>query len=339
MNCPNCGMPITGANPNCEQCGYDVLSFLQVQNNSAKGKMIAGIVLTSVGYVFLIAAIVLLGSAISFLLMFGCLGPGIPLLILGITGKVKAHRRIKMITNADYMRRVYGAPQYGAPQYGAPQQAAPQYAAPQQGAPVNFAPPAAPEAPVYEAPAAEAPVMTEAPADNGNFGAEDNFAGQQAPGAAPFDWRIYAPLNTGVSMNYSKDYKFHRAEGFVGSAPQSFINRTFIKCPLCCSDNPYWNISQHNQMSMKGNLYLFRCSCCGGVISMSMPDVTTLSSGGAGIASNPSIALTNVLVKKHDGKEPGVIYAVVETPGGSGMDPEIAGKEFKLEDLQRMSLR
>lgn len=152
-------------------------------------------------------------------------------------------------------------------------------------------------------------------------------------------WQQYAPLHAGVSYNPTKNYQFHRAEGFVGSVPQNFVNRTFPKCPVCCSANPYWTISQHNQMSMKGNLYLFKCSQCGGIISMSMPDVTTLGNGGSGVLSNPSVGLTNLLVKSKEGKEAGAVYAVIETVGTSGASRECEGLEFKLEHLQQISFR
>jgi hypothetical protein len=166
-------------------------------------------------------------------------------------------------------------------------------------------------------------------------------AEQEAQGGdyRDLDFEQYAPLDAGVSMKPDKDYKFHRAEGFVGSMPQKFIDRTFIKCPICCSAEPNWTISQHNQMSWKGNLYLFKCSHCNAVISMSMPDVTTLSNGGGGIAANPTVGLTNLMVKANSGKEVGAVYAVIESVGSSGVNPACQGKEFKLEQLQKMSLR
>lgn len=153
------------------------------------------------------------------------------------------------------------------------------------------------------------------------------------------DLQKYAPLAAGVSYNPGKDYQFHRAEGFVGSVPQTFVNRTFPKCPLCCTSTPYWTIAQHNQMSWKGNLYLFKCSHCQGIISMSMPDVTTLGNGKSGVVSNPTVGLTNLMVKSSSGKESGAVYAVVESVGRSGVTPACTGKEFKLEQMQEMFSR
>jgi hypothetical protein len=92
-------------------------------------------------------------------------------------------------------------------------------------------------------------------------------------------------------------------------------------------------------MSWKGNLYLFKCSCCEGIISMSMPDVTTLGNGGSGVALNPTVGLTNLMVKAGSGKEAGAVYAVIESVGTSGVTSECEGKEFKLEHMQELFLR
>ena len=185
----------------------------------------------------------------------------------------------------------------------------------------------APQRPVYQQPVPQQPVYQQ----------PENPSKPQ--GFVDIDWQKYAPLEAGISYNPSKNYDFHRADGFVGSVPQNFVNRTFPKCPVCCTKEPYWTISQHNQMSWKGNLYLFKCSCCGGIISMSMPDVTTLGNGSSGIVSNPTVGLTNLMAKASSGKEAGAVYAVIESVGTSGVNPAVAGKEFKLEDLQDMYLR
>ena len=153
------------------------------------------------------------------------------------------------------------------------------------------------------------------------------------------DWAKYEPLDAGVSYDPQKAYGFHRAEGFAGSVPQTFVNRTFPRCPLCCHTDPYWTIAQHNQMSGKGNLYLFKCSRCEGIISMSMPDVTTLANGGSGVAANPTVGLTNLMAKASSDKKADAIYAVIESVGHSGVTSACEGKEFKLEDVQAMFSR
>ena len=72
---------------------------------------------------------------------------------------------------------------------------------------------------------------------------------------------------------------------------------------------------------------------------MSMPDVTTLGNGGSGIVSNPTVGLTNLMVKASSGKQVGAVYAVIESVGKSGVTAECEGKEFKLEQMQDMFLR
>ena len=168
---------------------------------------------------------------------------------------------------------------------------------------------------------------------------------QETPAVQPqqsfvdIDWRKYEPLDAGISYDKSKDYKFVHVDGYCGSVPQKFVDRTFPCCPICCSKNPYWTLGQLVQMSWKGNLYLFKCSHCEGVISMSMPDVQTLRDGASGIISNPNVGLINLAAKASSGKQAGVVYAVIESVGNSGVTRECEGKEFKLEDLQDMFLR
>lgn len=295
------------------------LAKLEAEHASAVKKRTSGIILTAIGVDFLISGLITIWyygiGVIFWIAMLPLLGIGIPNLIIGITNASKLNRRISQIKaqikseNATY--------QIPAQQ------------------PVNY----------VEQNTSAAPVMEQAPQVAVNTAPQAADTVMQATvdtapqGVVPLDWQKYAPLDAGVSYNPNKDYKFHRAEGFAGSAPQTFVNRTFPKCPICCTSNPYWTISQHNQMSWKGNLYLFKCSCCDAIISMSMPDVTTLSNGGVGVAANPSVGLTNLMVKASSGKEAGAVYAVIESVGKSGVTPECQGKEFKLENLQDMFLR
>ena len=280
------------------------------EHASAKKKMVLGIVFTAIAFFLCYMGMIMVNigtaeaaAAVMIVLSLPAWGVGLPFLIIGIINTIKSNRRINLAK-------------------------AQPYAAPVAPAPVASAPVAAPvAAPVVEAPVT-APVVEEAPAQ-----------AETAGSAAELDWRKYNPLDAGVSINLDKDYKFHRADGFVGSVPQKFVDRTFPRCPICCTNEPGWTIGQHNQMSWKGNLYLFKCSCCGGIISMSMPDVTTLGNGASGIVANPTVGLTNLMVKSSSGKEVGAVYAVVESVGTSGVDRACEGKEFKLEHLQDMFLR
>ena len=278
-----------------------------------------------------IAALFVILISLGSLALFGV---GIPFFITGLINTIKANRKIALFkmnnnsnnyTQQQAQENNYYAPQqdnnYYAPQannYYAPPQ--PQYA-PEQPPVQNYQPAPDPSA------------------QNWQYQAQEPNQGAAYTGFIDIDWRKYNPLDAGISYNKNKDYKFHRAEGFAGSVPQTFVNRTFPKCPICCSSDPYWTISQHNQMSWKGNLYLFKCSRCEGIISMSMPDVTTLGNGGSGVAANPSVGLTNLMAKSSSGKEAGAVYAVIESVGHSGVTPECEGKEFKLEQVQEMFLR
>ena len=310
---------------------------------SAKKKMILGIVFTAIAVFFatLGSIVVTAGASLSVMVVFLVLslpfyGVGIPFLIKGIINTTKLNKQI-VAARAELAR----------------------------GTAAQEAPAAQPEAkaeePAAEAPAAEEPVA-EGPAPKARFctncgralteneifcpdcgtkaysaAAEEPEAEEpKAAGFVDIDWKKYDPLDGGVSYDPNKDYKFHRAEGFMGSVPQTFVNRTFPKCPICCSKDPYWTIAQHNQMSWKGNLYLFKCSRCEGIISMSMPDVTTVGNGGAGFAANATVGLTNIIAKSSSGKEAGAVYAVIESVGNSGVTPECQGREFKLEQLQDM---
>lgn len=276
---------------------------LMDQYYSARRKRTLGIIFTAIaGFLSLIGlfAIPLIILSLPFY------GVGIPFLIIGIVCTATANRQIALAR----MKQQAPAP--------APQQIhqAPQAPVTRQAPPVQQIPPVQQPAPTLHQQASE-----------------------QQKDFVDIDWQKYSPLDAGISYNPTKNYGFHRAEGFVGSAPQSFVNRTFPKCPICCTPRPDWTIAQHNQMSWKGNLYLFKCSCCDGIISMSMPDVTTLGNGGGGVASNPTVGLTNLIVKASSGKEAGAVYAVIESVGRSGVTPACQGKEFKLEHLQDMFLR
>lgn len=305
---------------------------------SAKKKLTLGIVFTAVAYFFsFIGLLTMSGGAVGAVLVILSLpfyGVGIPFLIKGIIRTTKANRQIALA-------RMNGNSAPAQPvvvQQPTPQQPIVVV----QPAPVVQQPIPQPVA-QQTIPAAPQPVFTEQPPVQPiayEPVQEQQAAGEEkASGCADLDWQKYNPLDAGISYNKDKDYKFHRADGFAGSVPQKFVDRTFPKCPICCSKEPHWTISQHNQMSWKGNLYLFKCSSCESIISMSMPDVTTLGNGASGIVSNPNVGLTNLMVKAKSGKEAGAVYAVIESVGNSGVSRECEGKEFKLEHLQDMFLR
>ena len=295
------------------------LEQLRQEQSSAKAKMILGIVFSSVAVfiTFLWFALIIEDDDFFPLILFAmpAYGVGIPFLVTGIVNTVRCNHDIALInqTNHTYTQKV-----------------------PQKEAPVPT--------PVYQQPAVQVQPQPQEAVQNQpevSMPVNNNNIAPQSKNdiVIPLDWQKYNPLEAGVSYKKDKDYKFHRADGFAGSVPQKFVDRTFPRCPICCSNEPHWTISQHNQMSWTGNLYLFRCSHCNAIISMSMPDVTTLGNGASGIIGNPNVGLTNLLVKKSSGKEVGAVYAVIESVGTSGITAECEGKEFELEDLQDMLLR
>lgn len=69
------------------------------------------------------------------------------------------------------------------------------------------------------------------------------------------------------------------------------------------------------------------------------PDDSSKTKKQSNVALNPSVGLTNLMVKAGSGKEAGAVYAVIESVGTSGVTSEVEGKEFKLEHVQEMFLR
>lgn len=120
---------------------------------------------------------------------------------------------------------------------------------------------------------------------------------------------------------------FKRMEGFAGSVPQGFIDRSVKICPLCGTDVPHWSIDQKMQMKLEGNLYLFKCEQCGCILSSPVPDVTGF---------NKTMLTTTGLLKKLSGKKNGEIYMKVQDAGTSGM-AECVGKEYTLAEINQMA--
>lgn len=116
--------------------------------------------------------------------------------------------------------------------------------------------------------------------------------------------------------------------GFTGSVPQGFIDGSLRVCPLCGGNNPRWTIDQKMQMKMEGNLYLFRCEQCGGILSSPIADV-------AGF--NRTALTTTGLLKKLSGKRNDTIYLRIHSVGTNSDMAESAGKEFTLQELNAMA--
>lgn len=121
---------------------------------------------------------------------------------------------------------------------------------------------------------------------------------------------------------------FKRMEGFAGSVPQGFIDGRVKICPCCGTNNPHWAIDQKMQMKLEGNLYLFQCEQCKGVLSSPVPDVTGF---------NKSVLTTTGLLKKMSGKKNGVIYLRIYDAGNNADMQENVGKEYTLEEINALA--
>jgi len=122
---------------------------------------------------------------------------------------------------------------------------------------------------------------------------------------------------------------FKRMEGFAGSVPQGFIDRSIKICPFCGSSNPHWAIDQKMQMKLEGNLYLFQCEQCKGVLSAPVPDVT-------GFNNTP--LTTTGLLKKLSGKKNGVIYMRIYAVGDNIDSTISVGQEYTLQEINQMAM-
>ena len=120
---------------------------------------------------------------------------------------------------------------------------------------------------------------------------------------------------------------FKRMDGFAGSVPQGFIDRSLKVCPLCGTSSPHWNIDQKMQLKLEGNLYLFQCEQCKCVLSSPVPDVTGF---------NNTVLTTTGLLKKLSGKKNGVIYLRIYDAGLNAEMKDSVGKEYTLQELNQM---
>ena len=81
-------------------------------------------------------------------------------------------------------------------------------------------------------------------------------------------------------------------------------------------------------MKMEGNLYLFQCEQCKGVLSAPVPDVTGM---------NNTMLTTTGLLKKLSGKQNGVIYMRLYDAGNNADMSSKVGTEYTLQDLNQMA--
>lgn len=118
---------------------------------------------------------------------------------------------------------------------------------------------------------------------------------------------------------------FSREDGTRFSLSQQYADDTFKRCPICGSREPLWNTSYKYKGLLK--YYLFKCSNCDSILSVSEADMTGLSYTTASIQGQ---------WKKGRGKKSRVIYVHVDEVGLSITDPQIMRlekKELPLDSL------
>jgi len=129
-------------------------------------------------------------------------------------------------------------------------------------------------------------------------------------------------------------FDFRRCDGFTGSIPQRFIDTNFPKCPMCGTTNPYWKLK--DKMGFVENRMLFRCDQCGCILSASTADFSGLSKSKAATVLTTAGGI-NALFKKTSGKKVSTVYIKVESVGSAQTTKLYEGKEFELEELQKMA--
>lgn len=88
------------------------------------------------------------------------------------------------------------------------------------------------------------------------------------------------------------------------------------------------HLTKKMQMKLEGNLYLFQCEQCKGVLSSPVPDVT---------GYNNTMLTTTGLLKKLSGKKNGVIYLRVYDAGNNADFADKVGTEYTLEEINQMA--
>lgn len=120
---------------------------------------------------------------------------------------------------------------------------------------------------------------------------------------------------------------FKRHDGFSGSVPQKFIDKSLPKCPMCGTDDPQWTLDM--QMGfIKLNRYLFKCAKCDAILSSTVADATGIG----------RTALTTVgLAKAFGGKKISAVYMKVDSVGNQQVTKTHENVEYTLDELKEMA--
>ena len=126
---------------------------------------------------------------------------------------------------------------------------------------------------------------------------------------------------------------FRRCDGFAGSIPQNFINKNLPTCPLCGTGNPYWTLK--DKFELTAHRILFRCQCCGGVLSATQDDFSGATKSAAYMLT--TAGLVNAVSKKKQGKDRETVYLRVEDVGNCQTSSVLMGQDLPLQEYQRMA--
>ncbi len=121
---------------------------------------------------------------------------------------------------------------------------------------------------------------------------------------------------------------FQRYDGYAGSVPQQFVDRSIPICPFCGTSHPHWGVDISIEFKIDGTQYRYMCEQCHGVLETNANDVT-------GQSSNPFTATG--LRKMFAGKKSNTVYIRVVSAGNNGELKECVGKEYTLEDINQMA--
>jgi len=80
---------------------------------------------------------------------------------------------------------------------------------------------------------------------------------------------------------------------------------------------------------------LFRCDQCGCILSASVADFTGFTKSKAAVLT--TAGGINALFKKASGKQVRTVYVKVESVGSAQTTKLYEGKEFELEELQKLA--
>jgi hypothetical protein len=119
---------------------------------------------------------------------------------------------------------------------------------------------------------------------------------------------------------------FKRFDGFAGSIPQRFADKSIPVCPICGTSSPRWLINM--QMKFLANRYLFKCSNCKAILSATVIDVTRLDK-----LPIPTFKVVKAMSNKNN-----KIMVKIDSVGDIKTKSNYKDKVFSLDKLNEIAL-